>query len=303
MTTLAHPGLGSRNTEAARVKRRNKRLVAALSAVLIAIAVLATLIPIYFVVVAAFNPTGSLTASTALPRAFTLDNFIQLFVDPTIQFGRWFVNSMYISVTVTVVVTFVVAMSAYAFSRLRFKGRENILMTIVLLQVFPNILAIVAIFLLVNQLGTITPLLGLNSHLTLILVYVGGAIGGNVWLLKAYMDSIPKELDESATIDGASHWVIFSGILFPLVRPMLAVVAVLTFTGAYSEILIMQVLVRDSEAFTLPLGLYTMSVQQYTIDWGLFAAGAIVAALPPLILFYVSQKWLIAGLTQGAVKS
>jgi arabinogalactan oligomer / maltooligosaccharide transport system permease protein len=265
--------------------------------------VLATLIPIYFVVVAAFNPTGSLTASTALPRAFTLDNFIQLFVDPTIQFGRWFVNSMYISVTVTVIVTFVVAMSAYAFSRLRFKGRESILMTIVLLQVFPNILAIVAIFLLVNQLGTITPLLGLNSHLTLILVYVGGAIGGNVWLLKAYMDSIPKELDESATIDGASHWVIFSGILFPLVRPMLAVVAVLTFTGAYSEILIMQVLVRDSEAFTLPLGLYTMSVQQYTIDWGLFAAGAIVAALPPLVLFYVSQKWLIAGLTQGAVKS
>jgi arabinogalactan oligomer / maltooligosaccharide transport system permease protein len=303
MTTIAQPRTAVRNTEAARTKRRNHRIMVAVSTVLIALAVLGTLIPIYFVIVAAFNPTGSLTASTALPRAFTLDNFVQLFTSPTIQFGRWFVNSMYISITVTLIVTFVVAMSAYAFSRLRFKGRENILMTIVLLQVFPNILAIVAIFLLVNQLGTITPVLGLNSHLTLILVYVGGAIGGNVWLLKAYMDSIPKELDESATIDGASHWVIFSGILFPLVRPMLAVVAVLTFTGAYSEILIMQVLVRDSEAFTLPLGLYTMSVQQYTIDWGLFAAGAILAALPPLILFYVSQRWLIAGLTQGAVKS
>jgi arabinogalactan oligomer/maltooligosaccharide transport system permease protein len=303
MTTLAQPRTAPRSSEASRTKRRNQRLVVALSTVLIALAVLATLIPIYFVVVAAFNPTGSLSTSSALPRGFTLDNFVQLFADPTIQFGRWFVNSMYISVTVTVVVTFVVAMSAYAFSRLRFRGRENILMTIVLLQVFPNILAIVAIFLLVNQLGTITPLLGLNSHLTLILVYVGGAIGGNVWLLKAYMDSIPKELDESATIDGASHWVIFSGILFPLVRPMLAVVAVLTFTGAYSEILIMQVLVRDSAAFTLPLGLYTMSVQQYTIDWGLFAAGAMLAALPPLVLFYISQKWLITGLTQGAVKS
>lgn len=303
MTTLAQPRVAHRNSDAARAKRRSHRLAVAASAVLIALALIGTLIPIYFVVVAAFNPTGQLTSSTAVPRTLSLDNFIELFTNPSFQYARWFLNSIYISITVTIAVTFVVAMSAYAFSRLRFKGRDNILMTIVLLQVFPNILAIVAIFLLVNQLGTITPLLGLNSHLTIILVYVGGAIGGNVWLLKAYMDSIPKELDESATLDGASHWVIFSGILFPLIRPMLAVVAVLTFTGAYSEILIMQVLVRDSDAFTLPVGLYTMSVQQYSIDWGLFAAGAIIAALPPLVLFYVSQKWLVAGLTQGAVKS
>ncbi|GHF05290.1 sugar ABC transporter permease [Pseudolysinimonas yzui] len=292
-----------RNSPAAQRRRRNDRWMRLVVVVLIALAIIATLVPIYFVVIAAVNPTGSLTTSNLLPRTFTLDNFAQLFINPNVPFGLWFLNSLKISLIVTAIVTLVVFMSAYAFSRMRFRGREGVLMTIVLLQVFPNILAMVAIFLLVSQMGSLTPALGLNSHLTIIFIYVGGALGGNIWLLKGYMDSVPREIDESATIDGASHWIIFSRLIFPLVRPMLAVVAVLTFSGAYSEILVMQVLVRDREAFTLPLGLYTMSQSEFLTDFGVFSAGAFVAALPPLILFYISQKWLISGLTQGAVKS
>jgi arabinogalactan oligomer/maltooligosaccharide transport system permease protein len=287
-----------------RTKVRNRRLLVALSTVLIVLALLSTLIPIYFIVKTSFSPTGSTATNTLIPQGFSIENYTRLFDNPTLPFGVWFLNSLKISLSVTVITTFVVMMSAYAFSRLRFRGREALLQVIVLLQVFPNLLAIVAIFLIVQQLGqNVAPALGLNSQLAIVLVYVGGAIGGNVWLLKNYMDSIPKDIDESATIDGASNWIIFSRLLFPLIRPMLAVVAVLTFVNAYGEVLIIQVLIRDPQQFTLPLGLYTMSTSQFTVDFGLFSAGAIIAALPPLILFYVLQKWLIAGLTTGSVKS
>lgn len=283
--------------------RRGRRLVLVASIVLIALALFSTLMPIYVVTTAAFSPTGTLSTSSLVPNGLSMENFRRLFADPNIPFAAWFANSLKVSLAVTAITTFVVAMAGYAFSRLRFAGREGLLQTILLLQVFPNLLAIVAIFLLVQQLGSLSPGLGLNSHASLILVYVGGALGGYVWLLKGYMDAIPRDIDESATIDGASRWVIFTRLLLPLIRPMLAVVAVLTFVGAYSEILIIQVLVRDPSSFTLPLGLYTMSISQFTIDWGLFAAGAMLAALPPVVLFYLLQRWLIAGLTQGAVKA
>lgn len=297
---LARPRL----TAGALRRRRRRRGAVAASTVLIALALASTLLPIYFIVKTALSPVGATTTASLIPDGISFAHFARLFSDPTIPFGLWFLNSLKVSLAVTVVTTFVVAMSAYAFSRLRFRGREGLLQVVVLLQVFPNLLAIVAIFLIVQQLGdTVSDVFGLNSHVAIICVYIGGAIGGNVWLLKNYMDSIPRDIDESATIDGASHWIIFSRLLFPLIRPMLAVVAVLTFVNAYGEVLIIQVLVRDPQLFTLPLGLYTMSISQFTVDFGLFAAGAILAALPPLILFYVLQKWLIAGLTQGAVKS
>jgi len=302
--TAVSQRVAARTSPGLRTKVRNRRLLVAVSTLLIVLALLSTLIPIYFIVKTSFSPTGSTATNTLLPQGFSIENYTRLFNNPALPYGVWFLNSLKISLSVTIITTFVVMMSAYAFSRLRFRGREALLQVIVLLQVFPNLLAIVAIFLIVQQLGqNVAPALGLNSQLAIILVYIGGAIGGNVWLLKNYMDSVPKDIDESATLDGASNWIIFSRLLFPLIRPMLAVVAVLTFVNAYGEVLIIQVLIRDPQQFTLPLGLYTMSTSQFTVDFGLFSAGAIIAALPPLILFYVLQKWLIAGLTTGSVKS
>lgn len=304
MTAALPRPAAARTSPGLRRKIRNRRVLVGVCTVLIVLALLSTLIPIYFILKTSFSPSGSTATDTLLPDGFSFANYARLFQDPTLPFGIWFLNSLKISLSVTVITTFVVMMSAFAFSRLRFKGREALLQVIVLLQVFPNLLAIVAIFLIVQQLGdNVAPALGLNSQLAIVLVYIGGAIGGNVWLLKNYMDSIPMDIDESATLDGATNWIIFSRLLFPLIRPMLAVVAVLTFVNAYGEVLIIQVLIRDPQQFTLPLGLYTMSTSQFTVDFGLFSAGAILAALPPLILFYVLQKWLIAGLTSGAVKS
>jgi arabinogalactan oligomer/maltooligosaccharide transport system permease protein len=288
----------------ARLARRRHRLGVLACTALLILALLSTLLPIYFIVKMAFSAFASQATDTLAFTGVSLVNFEQLFSNPTLPFVRWFINSLAISLSVTVLTTFVVAMSAYAFSRLRFRGRNSALQIIVLLQVFPNLLAVVAVFLIVQQFGvTVSPVLGLNSLFTVVLVYAGGAIGGNVWLLKNYMDTIPREIDESAMIDGASNWTIFSRLLLPLVRPMLVVVAVLTFVAAYGEVLLIQVLIREPTLFTLPLGLYTMSISQFTVNFGQFAAGAVIAAVPPLILFYVAQRWLIAGLTQGSVKA
>jgi ABC-type maltose transport system permease subunit len=174
---------------------------------------------------------------------------------------------------------------------------------IVLVQVFPNLLALIAIYLMIQQTGRILPALGLNSHLALILVYLGGVLGGNVWLMKGYMDGLPRELDESAAIDGAGQATIFWRILLPLTKPMLAVTGVLAFVASYSEILLARVLLTDNDQLTLALGLYTYARTLYATSWGAFAAGALIAAVPAVVLFYLLQNWLIKGLTAGSVKS
>jgi ABC-type maltose transport system permease subunit len=169
-------------------------------------------------------------------------------------------------------------------------------------QVFPNTLAVVAIFLIIQQIGQYVPSLGLNSHGGLILVYLGGALGGNVWLMNGFFDSIPRELDESALIDGASHWQAFRKVVLPLAQPMLVVIGILTFIGTYGDIIIARVLIKDAAQYTLAIGLWMYIEGWYTVKWGTFAAGALMAAVPVLVIFYLMQDLIVSGLTQGAVK-
>lgn len=284
-----------------RTSGRRRSLIAVY--IVLAAGVVATIFPIYWILVAAFDPVGSLATQKVIPDQISLDNFRRLFTDPDVPYTRWFVNSAEVSVITTVLAVVFSTMAAYGFSRFRFAGRRALLKTIVLLQVFPNLLLVVALFLLVQQVGQVWKFLGLNGHPALILVYAGALLGGNIWLMKGFMDTIPGDIDDAAKIDGASHPRIFLGIMVPLIRPMIAVNAVLAFTATYSEVLIAQVLLKDVRKLTLPVGLYTFSLQPYSSNWGLFAAGALLAALPPLILFYLLQNWLISGLTQGAVKS
>jgi len=194
------------------------------------------------------------------------------------------------------------AFGAYAFSRFRFTGRRNMMLTIFLVQVFPNSLTIVATFLLVNSIGKHIPWLGLNAHGGLILVYLGGALGINTWLMKGFFDSIPRDLDESAKIDGASDWRIFWQIIFPLVRPILAVVAILSFIGTYGDVIISLTLLKNKEVQTLAIGLNRFISDQFNLEWGVFAAGAMIGAIPIVILILTFQRFLVSGLTEGSVK-
>ncbi len=217
-------------------------------------------------------------------------------------FLRWMFNSVVIASLSSIIIVLVTAFSAYSFSRFRFSGRRNLLVLILLVQVFPNLLSMVAIFLMLQQIGNHIPFLGLNTAGGLILVYVGGAMGINIWLMKGFFDSVPRDIDESALVDGANHWQVYWRLIFPLVRPVLVVVGILSFVGIYNEFVLARVLLRDKDSWTLMVGLWQFISATFGQDWGVFAAGAVIGALPSLFIYLSLQDQIVGGLTQGAVK-
>lgn len=266
------------------------------------IALLFALFPILWAVSAAFNPTGALATQELIPRHPSLQNFRTLFHNPDQPFWRWFSNSMIVATVQASLTVVLCSLAAFAFSRLRFSGRRYGLIALLLLQMFPSALAGVALFLLIGQIGDTFPLFGLGTNAGLIVASLGGALGANTWLMKAFFDSIPKELDESAVIDGASHAQIFRIVILPLARPILAVMFLLTFIASINDYLIPSVLLAgDPDRYTLSVGLFNY-VQGRGARFGPFAAGALIASVPVVSLFFVLQRHLTDGLTQGAVK-
>ena len=189
-----------------------------------------------------------------------------------------------------------------AFSRLRFKGRRSGLFAILLIQMFPQMLAMVAIYLMILSIGQYIPGMGLDTHMGLILVYLGGAMGANVWLAKGYFDTIPHSIEESAMIDGATPFQMLWHIVVPLARPILIVIFFLQFMSTYSEFVLAPVLLASSNKLTMAVGLQMFISDQYAKRWGVFAAAALLGAIPVMILFWILQKQLVSGLTRGAVK-
>jgi len=278
-----------------------------LRVVFILIVIVFTLFPVVWVISASFNPTGSMATQTLIPtNVESLDdllvNFRGLLDNPQVPFWRWIGNSLLVASISTVLSLAICALGAYSFSRFRFRGRRSLLLTILLVQVFPNILSMVALYLLLLQIGPYIPFLGLNQHGGLILVYLGGAMGVNTWLMKGFFDTIPREIDESALVDGATHWQTFWYLIFPLVRPILAVVGLLAFVGTFNEFVLARILLTDREQWTLMVGLFNFVSAKFTDDWGIFAAGSLIAATPVVILYLSLQKYIVGGLTQGAVK-
>jgi arabinogalactan oligomer / maltooligosaccharide transport system permease protein len=282
--------------------RRGRVITLIFRLVVATIAIAFALYPILLVLSASLNPVGRLSATSLIPQNASLDNYVALFTNPRHPFHLWLWNSIKVSTTTSVLAVFITALAAYSFSRFRFRGRRNLLLGLILVQVFPNLLAIVALFLLVQQLGNYIPWLGLNTHGGLILIYLGGVMGINVWLMKGFFDSIPRELDESAMVDGATHWQIFTQIIFPLVRPIMAVIVILTFIGTFGDFLLASVMLQSTPQYTFMVGLYQFISGQFNEQWGLFAAGAIVGALPIVIVYLLLQDQIVSGLTAGSVK-
>jgi arabinogalactan oligomer/maltooligosaccharide transport system permease protein len=282
--------------------QRGKRIALILRILLAIVMLTFALFPVLWIVSASFNPTGSLVGQPLIPQNPTLANYERLFNNPVNPYPRWYVNSLFVATTVTIVATAITTLAAYAFSRFNFRSRRPLLQAILLIQVFPNFLNMVAIFLILQQFGRYIPALGLNTYGGLFLVYLGGTLGANTWLTKGYFDSIPRDLDEAATVDGASGWQVFWVVLLPLVRPILVVVALLTFIGTYSEYVLARVLLTDKYMYTLAVGLNQMVSQQFAQQWGVFSAGALLAALPTILIFMFFQRYLVGGLTTGAVK-
>ena len=260
------------------------------------------LFPLLYVLSAALDSSGTLAGSNRLFGQIDFENFAQLFSDPARPFGRWFLNTLFIGVVTSLASVLLGALAAYAFSRMRFKGRRLGLLSLMLLQLFPQLLAIVAIFLLLSGISDVIPWLGLGSQLGLIMVYLGGALGVNTYLMYGFFNTVPVSLDEAARLDGASHAQIFFGIILRLVTPILAVVGLLSFIGISSDFIIASVVLNDPNSQTLAVGLYSYVAQQRSENWGVFAAGSVLAALPVMALFLFLQKYITSGLIQGSVK-
>ena len=261
------------------------------------------LFPIVFLVSAALNPAGSLDTSELLPKAFSLSNFETLFNDSARPYGTWYRNSMIIALVGSSGAVFIGACAAYSFSRMRFQGRRPGLLALLLLQMFPALLTFVALYITFAKVGDVLPFIGLDTVWGLILVYLGGAMGANVWLLKGYFDTVPRELDEAAKVDGASHARIFFTIILRLVMPILVTVFMLSFIGLYGEFLLASIFLRDVDSQTLAVGLYSMTKgNERSRLFGQFAAGALLASLPVVLMYLGFQKQLVGGLTQGSVK-
>jgi ABC-type maltose transport system permease subunit len=261
-----------------------------------------SIFPILWVISASLNPTGSLATQKLIPDNPGLGNYIELMTSDEFPFWTWFFNSVKIASITSVLQLAITTVAAYAFSRFRFKGRQTLLKGIFLLQVFPTILALVAVFLMISQVGDVIPQLGLNTHASLILVYLGGSMGFSIWLMKGFLDSIPRDIDESAMVEGASNWQIFTRLILPLLRPILTVIGIINYIATYGEFILARVLLKGNEQYTLMVGLQVFSAAQFNQRWGMFAAGALIGALPIMIIYYVLQDQIIGGLTTGAVK-
>jgi arabinogalactan oligomer/maltooligosaccharide transport system permease protein len=264
--------------------------------------VLFSLFPLYLVVISSFNPTGSLQITSFIPTEFSMVNYEALFTSPLIPFVTWMGNSLLIAGSVAIASVVIGAASAFAFSRLRFRGKKRALELLLLVQMFPAILAIAAVFVIMERVFTFAPGIGLGTQAGLMLVYLGGAMGVNIWLLKGFVDSIPVEIDEAAKIDGASPMQIYWQIFLPLAAPVLAVVTLLSFIGTFNEFILASLFLTDMESRTVAVGLQAFIGGQYSQNWGAFAAGSILASIPIVIIFLSLQRFIISGLTAGSIK-
>jgi len=266
-----------------------------------ALAIVFAVVPVLYIVSAAVNPLGTVGSTDVVPSEFSLVNFQALFDDPARPFLRWLLNTVVVCVAVTGVQVLCSALAAYAFSRFRFRGRRGGLLVLLLIQIFPQFLAVVALFTMFTEIGEVVPALGLNTILGYSVVLMGGALG-QVWLIKGFFDTIPRQVDEAAMIDGAGHATIYFRIILPLARPILAVTGLLAFVAVIGEFLMASIFLTDTQVKTLAVGLYGIIESDRSNNLGVFAAGALMTALPVVLLFQYLQRYVVGGLTAGSVK-
>jgi arabinogalactan oligomer/maltooligosaccharide transport system permease protein len=292
-----------------RARRNREELPRGPLHVFLALMVVYTVYPILWVVSIAFSGRQSLAiadvppdatrwdrlrAAVPWPAHWSAQNFVSVMTDQ--PFGRWIVNSLAVSVATTVVGVVLACTAAYAFSRFSFPGRRAGMMSLLVSQMFPGVLMLIPLYIIVVQW------LGLGSSLPgLVLVYATTSVPFSVWMLKGYFDTIPKELEEAAVIEGASAGTIFRRIVLPLATPAIAITALFSFMTAWNEFIVAATLMDKENMYTAPVGL-RFFVGGFSQQWGYFAAGSIIVSVPVVVLFLYLQKYLVSGLTAGSVK-
>lgn len=255
-----------------------------------------TLIPILYAVSVSFNANNSLLSAnfSFLPKAFTLENYKAVFTQEPVLI--WLKNSVLIALCTVTIALSVSVPAAYAFSRMRFRGRKTLLNLLILLNAFPSLLSMFAIYKHMNPLGLI------NTKLGLIIVYTGTMAVFGLWNMKGYFDTIPYDIEEAARIDGASELQIIRRIVLPLAKPSIIVTAVMVLIYVWNEYIYAITFMTGSENFTLATGLYSLQAGEMSGSWPVFAAASLLVSLPVLLIFLYVQKHMVSGLTAGGVK-
>ncbi|MEW9899561.1 maltose ABC transporter permease MalG [Chitinivorax sp. PXF-14] len=250
--------------------------------------------------------TGSIIPETIsfehwkLALGMSYQNADGLLIEPPFPVLRWLWNSIKVATISASVILLLSTTSAYAFARMKFRFKQQTMTALMLMQMFPAVLALVAIYAIFDQIGTYVPWLGIDSHGSLVLAYAGG-IAMHIWTIKGYYDTIPVEIEEAAKVDGATPWQAFRYVLLPMALPILMVVFLLAFIGSIIEYPVASVLLHEEKNLTLAVGSKLFLYPQKYM-WGDFAAAAILSGLPITVVFLIAQKWMIAGLTSGGVK-
>jgi arabinogalactan oligomer/maltooligosaccharide transport system permease protein len=259
--------------------------------------------PLVWMISGAFDITGQISTQQLIPTHKGFENFKQLFTNTEKPFLIWTRNSIVVAFSAAALQVAIGALAAYSLSRHRFRGRKLTLTTILIAQMFPQLLAATTLFLIINTFGKSFAFLGLGNQLPLILIFTGSALGVNTWMLKSFFDTLPTEIDEAAKIDGAGHFTIFLKIIVPLATPIFVVTFLLSLIAILNEYLITSVILGlDGQKMTLAVGLQQFIYGQYGKNWGPFTAGALLATLPVLTLFIFLQKYLVSGLVSGSTK-
>ncbi len=275
-----------------------------LSYALLIFMVIIVLFPLFVTVMSAFNGSNTLYSTSLIPENFTLlGNFKRLFTETA--YLNWYLNTFTVATFTMIFATIIVTIMGYVYSRLRFKYRRVSVLTLLLVQIIPAGSTLIALYAIAQSIGIYSSSNStLLTYMFMTLVYVTGAIPMNTLLMKGYYDSIPRDLDESAKIDGAGHLQIFWEILIPLVRPMIAVIALFSFMGPIGDIIMPNFLINSlaSSDKTLAVGLNALIADPTDSSFNLFAAGSILVAIPAILLFYKLQRHIMGGLTSGGVK-
>lgn len=223
----------------------------------------------------------------------TFDSYVKLFRET--PFLVWLKNSLLISIVTTLTGVALAATSGYALSRFRFAGKKWLLVSLMTTQMFPATMLLLPFFIVISKFGL------MNSFVGLFIIYSSTALPFCIWQLKGYYDTIPKELEEAARLDGCTAWQAFYRIILPLSTPALVITALFSFMASWSEYMVAAVILQDPELYTLPLGLKSFQASLAT-EWGLYAAGAVIVSIPVVVLFISLARYLVSGLTLGSVK-
>ena len=275
--------------------KTNKKINLIIVLLFLSIISLAVIYPLVYVLSAAFSPGSSIASLNIIPfgDGVTTKHFTHLFQNT--DYIKWFKNTFIIAVSTSIGTIFVSSLGAYVFSRFHFKLKKSLMLTMLILQIFPSFVGMIAIYVILLRIG------GLNTLWGLVLVYLAGNIPYNTWMVKSYMDTIPKSLDESARIDGANHFRIFCTIIMPIAKPIIIFLGIVSFTAPWMDFIFPKMVLRSSDKQTLALGLFSFVTDKKN-EFTNFAAGAVLIAIPFIIFFVITQKAMVTSLGGAAVK-